>query len=175
MLSRLSNFYFKLLKFDIILFLKFFFIILKKDYSKYPEYVSSFETNFAKQFGTKYCLTFSSGTASFYASLLALNLKKKSKVLISSLTFPTVIETLKKFEFDIYYFDIDRDFKIIPPKNENQKFDLLVMTYPFGFYINFEILNDFLNKDSKTILDASHSQGMTIDDTDHVKFLIYLS
>ena len=42
-------------------------------------------------------MTFSSGTASFYASLLALNLKKKSKVLISSLTFPTVIETLKKF------------------------------------------------------------------------------
>ena len=170
MLSRLFNFYFKLIKFDIILFFKFFFILLKKDYSKYPKYVSSFETNFAKQFGTKYCLTFSSGTASFYASLLALNLKKKSKVLISSLTFPTVIETLKKFEFDIYYFDIDRDFKIIYPKNENQKFDLLVMTYPFGFYINFEILNNVLNKDSKTILDASHSQGMTIDDTDHVKF-----
>ena len=159
MLSRLSNFYFKLLKFDIILFLKFFFIILKKDYSKYPEYVSSFETNFAKQFGTKYCLTFSSGTASFYASLLALNLKKKSKVLISSLTFPTVIETLKKFEFDIYYFDIDRDFKIIPPKNENQKFDLLVMTYPFGFYINFEILNDFLNKDLKDYIRCKSFSG----------------
>ena len=86
------------------------------------------------------------------------------------MTFPTVIETLKKFEYDIYYFDIDRNFKIISPKTENQKFDLLVMTYPFGFYINFENLKNFLNKDSKTILDASHSQGMTIDDTDHVKF-----
>tara|TARA_Y100000816_G_scaffold282922_1_gene259166 strand:+ start:658 stop:1725 length:1068 start_codon:yes stop_codon:yes gene_type:complete len=170
MASRLLNFFFKLKKFDFNLFFKFLFIVLKKEYSKYPKYVSSFESNFAKQFGAKYCLTFSSGTASFYASLLALNLKKDSKVLISSLTFPTVIETLKKFEFNIHYFSIDRNFKIIPPKTDDQKFDLLVMTYPFGFHINFEIIKSYLNKGSKTILDASHSQGMKIDNSNHVKF-----
>ena len=91
-------------------------------------------------------------------------------MLISSLTFPTVIETLKKFEFNIHYFSIDRNFKIIPPKPDDQKFDLLVMTYPFGFHINFEIIKSYLNKGSKTILDASHSQGMKIDNSNHVKF-----
>ncbi len=170
MVYRVLNFFLKLIKFDFNLFFKFILITFKKDYSKYPKYVSSFESDFAKNFSAKYCLTFSSGTASFYASLLALNLKKNSKILISSLTFPTVIETLKKFECDIHYFNIDRNFKIIPPKTVGQKYDLLVMTYPFGFNINLEILKSFLNKNSNTILDASHSQGMKIDNLDHVKF-----
>ena len=86
MTSRLLNLFLKLKKFDLNLFFKFLFIVFKKDYSKYPKYVSSFESNFAKKFGAKYCLTFSSGTASFYASLRqgvleGLTFKEKHQIL----------------------------------------------------------------------------------------------
>jgi len=168
-MSRLINFFRNLKEFNLKLFLKIILIILKKDYSKYPKYVSDFENSLSKRFGAEYCLTFSSGTAAFYASLLALNLKKGSKVLISSLTFPTVIKTLKKFDFEIYYFDINRNFEILFKNANEQKYDLLVATHPFGFYINFENLKPYLNNHAKIILDASHSQAMKINNVEHVK------
>ncbi len=169
MISRLINIFKNLQGFNIKVFWQLILIILKKDYSKYPSYVFDFENSLSQKFNSKYCLTFSSGTTAFYASLLALSLKKGSKVLISSLTFPTVIETLKKFDFDIYYFDINRNFEVSFKNLDEKKFDLLVATHPFGFYVNFEILKSHLNKDAKVILDASHSQGMKIDNMEHVK------
>ena len=154
--------------------LKFLFnliiAILKKNYSKYPGYVLDFEKSLGKKFNSKYCLSFSSGTAAFYASITALNLKKKSKILISSLTFPTIIEILKKHDFEIYYFELDKNFKIISKNIDQQSYDLLVLTHPFGFCLDFEYLKNFLNKDIKIIFDISHSQGGKISNTDHIKF-----
>ena len=75
---KLINFLRIIREFNFKLFLKLFFVILKKDYSKYPKYVDEFENSLSKKYNTEYCLTFSSGTASFYSSLLALNFKKKS-------------------------------------------------------------------------------------------------
>jgi len=170
MLSRLLNFFRIIREFNLNFFLHLLLIVLKKNYSKYPNYVNDLELSLSKKFNSRFCLTFSSGTAAFYASLLSLNLKKNSKILISSLTFPSVIKTLKKFDFDIYYFDVDQNFEINSKNLENKKFDLLVMTFPYGFYINHEVLKSYLNKDAKTILDGSHSQGMKINNVDNVKF-----
>lgn len=172
-LNKLSNFFNILFKFNFKLYIQIFITILKQDYYKYPKYVSNFEKSLAREFGVKYCLTFASGSAAFYASILSLNLEKGSKVLISSLTFPTVIEILKKFEFDIHYFDIDKKFqaiqcKIKPPKYDYD-FDLLVMTYPFGFYINYEPLKYYLKKNAKIVLDLSHSQGIKINSINPIK------
>jgi dTDP-4-amino-4,6-dideoxygalactose transaminase len=152
-----------LVRFDLKFFLKLLKIVIKKDYSKYPTYVHNFEKSISQKFNIKHCLTFSSGTAAFYASILSLNLKKNSKVLISSLTFPTIIKILKKFDFDIYYFNINKNFEIINNSFKNQNYDLLVMTHPFGFYIDCKILKPFLTKNTKVILDTSHSQGMIIN------------
>ena len=169
-MHRLSNLLKKILNFNFNFFFKLTLIILKKDYSKYPKYVENFEKSLAKKFNLEYCLSFSSGTTAFYASLLALNLQKGSKVLISSITFPTVIQILKKFDFEIHYFNIDKNFEIVNKNINDQKYDLLIMTYPFGFYINYKILNSCLREDTKIILDASHSQGMKVNKIDHVKF-----
>ena len=169
MISKFSKLIFYLKEVNLNIFWKLLLIIFKKDYSKYPKYVEDFENALAKKFNSKHCLTFSSGTAAFYASVLALNLKKKSKVLISSMTFPSVIETLKKFDFEIYYFDINDSFEIVSKNTDGHKFDLLVMTHPFGFYINFEVLKDCLSNDCKVILDVSHSQGMRINNNEIIK------
>ena len=144
--------------------------ILKRNYSKYPGYVMDFEKSLCDKFNLKHCLSFSSGTAAFYASIIALKLKKRSKVLISSLTFPTVIEILKKNDFDIYYFDLDKNFEIVSKNIDQQNYDLLVLTHPFGFCLDYEYLKRFLNKDIKVIFDISHSQGAKISNIDHIKF-----
>ena len=156
--------------FDFFLFLKLNLIILKKNYSKYPKYVEEFENTLANKFNFKYCLSFSSGTAAFYASILSLNLKRKSKVLISVLTFPSVIEILKKQDFDICYMNIDKNFKFNLNNITNEKYDLLVLTHPFGFYLDIENISKVLDKKTKIIFDSSHSQGIKIAGKDHMKF-----
>ena len=76
------QFFYKILSalknFDFFLFFRLNLTILKKNYSKYPDYVQEFERTLANKFNFKYCLSFSSGTAAFYASILSLNLKRKS-------------------------------------------------------------------------------------------------
>ena len=156
--------------FDFFLFFKLNLIILKKNYSKYPNYVEEFERTLAKKFNFKYCLSFSSGTAAFYASILSLNLKRKSKVLISVLTFPSVIEILKKQDFDISYINVDKNFKFDLSNLKNEKYDLLVLTHPFGFYLDVENINKVLDGKKKIIFDSSHSQGIEIEGKDHMKF-----
>ena len=165
-------FYFKELikNINLSLLFKLNLIILKKNYSKYPDYLENFETSLAKKFGFKHCLTFSSGTAAFYASILSLELPKKAKVLISALTFPTVIEILKKNDFDIYYVEIDKNFEFILENIKQEKYDLCVLTHPFGFYLNFQNLRNILDDNTKIIFDSSHSQGIKIEGVDHMKF-----
>ncbi len=156
--------------FDFFLFFRLNLIILKKNYSKYPNYVEEFEKTLAKKFNFKYCLSFSSGTAAFYASILSLNLKRKSKVLISVLTFPSVIEILKKQDFDISYINVDKNFKFDLSNLTNEKYDLLVLTHPFGFYLDVKNINKVLSEKRKIIFDSSHSQGIKIEGKDHMKF-----
>ena len=45
---------------------------------------------------------------------------------------------------------------------KNQKFDLLVMTYPYGFYINPEILKKHLNKLRSTELKLKKQNAFII-------------
>ena len=77
---------------------------------------------------------------------------KKSKVLIS-LDISLVIETFKKFDFEIYYFDINDSFEIVSKNTDGHKFDLFVMTHPFDLY-KFWVLKDCLSNDCKVILDV---------------------
>ncbi len=143
--------------------------VLKRNYSKYPYYVEEFENELANKFNAKFCLTFSSGTAAFYAAIQSLNLRNKSKILISSLTFPTVIEILRKKNFDIYYFELNEKFEIIAENINKHDFDLVVLTHPFGFYIDCKKLIDILSTDTKIIFDSSHSQGINVGDMSHMK------
>lgn len=156
--------------FDFFLIFKIILILLKKNYSKYPGYVYEFEKALARKFDFRYCLSFSSGTAAFYASLLSLDLKENSKVLISSLTFPSVIEILKKQNLDIYYMNIDKNFEFDQKDIKDKNFDLLVLTHPFGFYLNVEKIKTNLNKTTKVIFDSSHSQGIEVGGKNHMKF-----
>lgn len=169
-MKKMFRLFKKLFALDYFFLIKIFEIIIKKNYSKYPPYVEEFEKKISKIFDIDYVLTFSSGSAAFYASLLSLNLPKKSKVLISSMTFPSIINLLKKFEFEIYYFELDKKFNPIIDSDLNNKFDLLVITHPFGLYVDSSNLQNLLKKECIKIYDCSNSHGLqTVNkESDHV-------
>ena len=135
---------------------------LKEEFITTGPATELFEKNFKNKVRSKFAVSCSSGTAAFYASILSLNLKRKSKVLISVLTFPSVIEILKKQDFDISYMSIDKNFQFDLKNISNEKYDLLVLTHPFGFYLDIENINKVLDEKTKIIFDSSHSQGIKI-------------
>lgn len=148
--------------------IRIFYVVLKKDYSKYPYYLKQFEKDLSKKFNSNFALSFSSGTASFYASIKALNLKKKSNILISTMTFSSVSNTLKNLDMNLYYYDVDKNFNpdFKNSKLKNKSFDLIVVTHPFGFLSNFKKLNQFRTRTTKLIFDCSHVHGLKIDRKD---------
>ena len=56
------------------------------DWAIGPE-IEEFENKLAKYIGTKYCISFNSGTSAGHAALLSYNLKKNDQVLVPSFSF----------------------------------------------------------------------------------------
>lgn len=163
MISFLNFFYkiiYKVRKLRLFASIKVGFYVLLNNISKYPSYVLKFENLVSKKFNSNYALTFSSGTAAFYSAILSLDLAKNSNVLVSRVTFPSVITVLKFLGFNLYYFDTDKQFQ---PKYKNDllelKYSLIVITHPFGFIINPDSYKNFIADDTKLIYDCSHIHG----------------
>ena len=150
--------------------LKIFFLILKKNYSKYPKYVIDFEHKFAKKFKSKYSLSFSSGSAAGFSAISALGQKKSSIAFVSKLSFPSTIISLLELNYKIYYLDFDKNFNILlSSKFNNINPNLVVLTHAFGFPAGINILKKLKkkNKNLKIIFDCSHAQGAKF----HYKYL----
>ena len=72
------------------------------DWAIGPE-VEKFENDLAKYIGTKYCVSFNSGTSAGHAALLSYNLKNNDQVLVPSFSFiatanwPLMVNAITKF------------------------------------------------------------------------------
>lgn len=141
--------------------IKVFIYVLLGRFSKYPNYLKSFEKKIRQEYNSKFSLTFSSGTAAFYASILSLNLEKGSNVLLSRMTFPSVITIIKNLNLNINFFDIDKNFQpILNTSKNNINYKLIIITHPFGFFCDFNKLKSLMNSKTKLIFDSSHAQGL---------------
>jgi dTDP-4-amino-4,6-dideoxygalactose transaminase len=153
--------------FPIKLLFEIFIIIIKKNYSKYPKYLYKFEKETAKKFRSRFALSFSSGTAACFSSILSLGQKKKSLAFVSKLTFPSTIISLLESDYCIEYLDFDVNFNPIFAKLKNDaEPDLIILTHVFGIPVGFNSL-EFLRlkyKSAKIIFDCSHAQGAKIND-----------
>ena len=88
-----------------------------------------------------------------------------SKILVSRMTFPSVLNILKILKLNIYFLTLDKHFQpIINDIDVEIDYDLIIITHPFGFFCNFEKLNIFKNNKTKLIFDCSHSQGLKYKD-----------
>lgn len=73
----------------------------------YPEIVEKFERKFKKIIGTKYALTFNSGTSALLASFFSAKIKKNDKVIVPSLTFHATASPLINFKPKIIFCGCD--------------------------------------------------------------------
>lgn len=144
----------------------FFYSLLKKN-TKYPKYLLNFEKEASKYFGGKYALSFSNGTTACNALMYACGLKKDSKILISKLTFPSVISSILRIGATPIYLDFDKNLQIKDNYNEAKilNADFFLITHAYGIPQDINIIKSILNLNPKLILleDISHSQGAIID------------
>ena len=167
---KLLIFFLKIKKFinfkNIVASLWIFFYSLTAQNTRYPKYLLKFELEIAKFFNIKYALTFSNGTTALNAILYSVGVKKKSKVLISKLSFPSVISSILRLGAIPIYLDFDKNLQIKKlDKKEILNANFLLITHTFGIPQNMLLINKFLEINPELILieDISHSQGAKIE------------
>ena len=161
-LNFIYKFFNRILRLNIKLGFKIFYLVVTNNISKYPNYVSNFEKKIAKKFNSNYSLTFSSGTGACYSAILSLGQNKSSNVFVSKMTFPSTINSLLSLNYNIHYFDFDENFNpIFSTMNDNIIPDLAIITHPFGFPVGRDFIKIIKNKfkNIKIIFDCSHTQG----------------
>ncbi len=144
----------------------FFYSILKKN-TRYPNYLLNFEKYASSYFGSKYALSFSNGTTACTALLYALGVKKASKIIISKLTFPSVISSILRIGAIPVYLDFDKNLQIKKNVNTDEilNANFLLITHAYGLPQNIDIIKSILELNKSLILieDISHAQGARIN------------
>ena len=140
----------------------FFYTLLKKN-TRYPQYLLNFEKKVSDYFGSKYALSFSNGTTACTALLYALGVKKNNKVIISKLTFPSIISSILRIGAIPIYLDFDKNLQIKFDTNNKliQEADFILITHAYGITQDYDKINTIRKINSKIILieDISHAQG----------------
>ena len=67
--------------------------ILKEKKLTQGKYVNLFENKLKTRFGSKYCTVLSNGTAALFLAIKSLNLKKRSKVITTPITFSATVSS----------------------------------------------------------------------------------
>jgi dTDP-4-amino-4,6-dideoxygalactose transaminase len=145
--------------------LVFFYSLIGQN-TRYPKYLLKFESEIAKFFNSKYALTFSNGTTALNAILYSLGVGKKSKVLISKLSFPSVISSILRMGATPVYLDFDKDLQIIlADKEKIISSEFLLITHIYGIPQNISLIKKFFEINPKLVLieDISHAQGAKIE------------
>jgi perosamine synthetase len=83
--------------------------------------VQEFETKIAEFVGTKYAVTFNSGTSGLHAQLLAHGIKKGDEVLVPSFTFIATANAAKFVEAKPVFADIENDTYGLDPADVNER------------------------------------------------------
>lgn len=140
----------------------FFYTLLKKN-TKYPQYLLNFEKKVSDYFGSKYALSFSNGTTACTALLYALGVKKNKKVIISKLTFPSIISCILRIGAIPIYLDFDKNLQIKFDTNNKliHEADFILITHAYGIAQDYDRINIIRKLNSKIVLleDISHAQG----------------
>jgi len=131
----------------------FFYSILKKN-TRYPNYLLNFEKQASNYFGSKYALSFSNGTTACTALLYSLGVKKNSKIIISKLTFPSVISSILRIGGIPVYLDFDKDLQIKENINNDKILgaDFLLITHVYGLPQRMDKIKAILDLNKKLLL-----------------------
>jgi UDP-4-amino-4,6-dideoxy-N-acetyl-beta-L-altrosamine transaminase len=151
---------------------------LKSDYLTQGPMVREFESKFAEYVGAKYAVAVNNATSGLHLSVLALNLKKRDKVITTPITFAASANCIRYAGAEVWFADIDPNTYLLDIKSVKE----LIESKPKGFFkgiipvdfaglpINmeeFRILADA--HDLWIIEDACHAPGGYFIDSKHEK------
>ena len=136
----------------------FFYSILKQN-TRYPNYLLDFEKKVSKYFDSKYALTFSNGTTACNALLYSVGVRKGSKIIISKLTFPSVISSILRIGGKPIFLDFNKDLQIKYNQEDSKiikECDLLFRTK----FFNDKLQRKWLNEQYYAILDFNEFKNI---------------
>jgi dTDP-4-amino-4,6-dideoxygalactose transaminase len=169
-MSNLSRYIYKVKTFlslnNIFASIQYFFYSLIGQNTRYPKYLLKFEYQAAKFFNTKYSLTFSNGTTALNTILYSIGVKKNSKILISKLSFPSVISSILRIGAVPQYLDFDHNLQIaLPDKLKIKNSQYLLITHAYGIPQKISTIKKFLSINPSLIIieDISHAQGAKVE------------
>jgi len=85
------------------------------------ENVQKFETGIADYIGTKYCLTFNSGTSATHAALIAHGIKPEDEIIVPSFTFISTANAPQFVGAKPVFADIEKETYGLDPEDVNEK------------------------------------------------------
>lgn len=88
-----------------------------------PE-ISNFEENISKYIGTKYAITFNSGTSALHSLLLAYDIKQGDEIIVPSFTFISTANTPLFLNAKPVFADIEEKTWGLDPEDVNEKITL---------------------------------------------------
>jgi len=129
--------------------------------TKYPPEVLTLEAQFAKYIGSKFGLTFCNGTSAFEATLFALGVEKNSEVLMTGLTFNSVVMSVLQNGYNPKFVGFDENLNIqLQDSDVTESTKIILISHLFGIPQNMDNILAFARKHSlKVIEDCSHAHG----------------
>lgn len=129
------------------------------------EYIKKFEDSFSNYCDRKYGVTCSNGTIALYLAIKALNLPKRSEVILPSMTIVSCLTAIVENDLIPVFCDVDPttwniDFDSVEDKITDLTSALIIVD-TYGLVVDSNKLQEFKNKYSsiKIIEDASESHG----------------
>jgi dTDP-4-amino-4,6-dideoxygalactose transaminase len=132
--------------------------------------IEELEDMFAEYVGCKYAVSTSSWSAAMHLSMFAMELKRGDKILCSVNAFPTVAESVRHFDAEPIFVDIDKDsFNISPEKlkealvkHKHKKLKGVIVSHIAGESADLDEIYKIAKENKiKVIEDASNALGAT--------------
>ena len=137
------------------------------DWAIGPE-IEKFEKKLASYVGTKFCLTFNSGTSALHASLISIDLKSDQEVLIPSFTFIATANSVLMAGGIPHFVDIEKDrFGLDPKQTElsiSKNVKAMIPIHYAGLPCKIEELRQIADRKKIDLIeDAAESLGSKIN------------
>jgi dTDP-4-amino-4,6-dideoxygalactose transaminase len=134
--------------------------------------IEELEDLFAEYVGCKYAVSTSSWSAAMHLSMFAMELKRGDKILCSVNAFPTVAESVRHFDAEPIFVDIDADSYNISPellkealvKHKHKKLKAVIVSHIAGQSAQLDEIYKIAKENKiKVIEDASNALGATFN------------
>lgn len=138
--------------------------ILKTGWFTHGKFTNSFENEFKKFTGSKYCTVVSSCTAGLHLSILALGLKKNSEVLVPAMSHTATSHAIEYANLKVKFLDINPksgniEFKEIV-KNTSKKTKAIIIVHMNGNICEINKIKNFCDKKKIFLIeDCAHALG----------------